>query len=136
MKNIFKYLIPAYYSELILLNLGLPIYDGIAPSTEKGSYILIAADRNSQQTQNKNGYNFTVQILIDIVIKNGNFGFKDSDDVAEKITLAINSDNNIIVSNFQIITTTLLSQNNLGGLNNTEPTFRTLLRFQHLVSQL
>ena len=137
MKNIFKYLIEAYFNKLVSLNLNLPVYDGIAPSSEKGSYILISSDRNSQQTPNKAGFSFTVQILIDVVIKNGNFGFKDSDNIAELITQALNSDQQLdLTPDFQIISTVVLSQNTLSGLNPTEPTFRTLIRYQHLVSQL
>jgi hypothetical protein len=133
MKDISKELIPAYYTILDTLN--LPVYDGMAPDTEKGSYILIG-EFFSTQGQDKNGYLFDATILIDICIKNGNFGFKDADDYADQIFALINSDLQPHLTSFQIITTEVLSTNRLTGLNNTEPTFRRLIRFGHSISQL
>jgi hypothetical protein len=133
MKDISKYLIPAYYT--ILNTLGLPVYDGMSPYSENGSYILIG-EFFSNQDQNKNGYLFTANILIDIVIKNGKFGFKEADNYAEQIFGLINSDNQpSLAPDFQIITTQVLSTNRLTGLNNTEPVFRRLIRFEHSISQ-
>jgi hypothetical protein len=134
MKDISKYLIPAYYD--ILSTLDLPVYDGMAPDSEKGSYILMG-EFFSNQDQDKNGYLFTANILVDIVIKNGKFGFKEADNYADQIFGLINSDNQPSLSpDFQIITTQVLSTNRLTGLNNTEPTFRRLIRFEHSISQL
>jgi len=133
MKDISKELIPAYYT--ILSGLSLPVYDGMAPDTEKGSYVLMG-EFFSTQDQNKNGYLFDVTILIDICIKNGKFGFKDADNYADQLFALINSDSQPTLSSFQIITTEVLSTNRLTGLNNTEPTFRRLIRFGHSISQL
>ena len=56
MKNVLLYLANAYYTIIrganIQLNgVAMPVYDGIAPSTELGSYILISVDRSAQQTE-------------------------------------------------------------------------------------
>lgn len=134
MKDVSKYLIPKYYTTLS--SLGLPIYDGMAPDTETGSYILIG-EFFSTQDQDKAGYLFTVNILLDICVKNGKFGFKDADEYADQITALINSDNQPNLSpDFQTIRTHLLSTNRLIGLNKTEPTFRRLLRFEHSICQI
>lgn len=134
MKDISNYLTPAYYS--ILSSVGLPVYDGIAPDTEKGSYILIGEIQASQD-QDKAGYMFTVNILLDICIKNGNFGYADADGYANSILALINSDSQPNLSpNFQCIRTHLLSSNRLTGLNKTEPIFRRLLRFEHSIVQI
>ena len=139
MKNVFSSLIPEYYSILSNLDFyyfSLPVYDGIAPASELGSYILIG-DRTSNQDNGKNNFNFDVQVLVDIVIKDGTRGYENNDIAANKILEAINSNVQMDIGNdFQVVTTRLLSQNNLSGLNPTELTFRTLLRFEHKISQL
>jgi hypothetical protein len=134
MKDISQYLTPAYYTALS--GVGLPIYDGMAPDTEKGSYIVIGEIQSSQD-QDKAGYMFTVNILIDICIKNANFGFLDADNYANIITGLINSDSQPNLSpNFQVVRTHLLSSNRLTGLNKTEPIFRRLLRYEHSIVQI
>lgn len=139
MKNIFSVLIPEYYDILSNINFysfSLNVYDGIAPSSETGSYILIG-DRTSNQSDGKNSFNFTAQVLIDIVIKDGGSGFERNDIALNKVLEAINS--NVIMDvgpDFQVITTQLLSVNNLAGLNPTEETYRTLVRFEHKIMQL
>lgn len=139
MKNVFSALIPEYYdilSNLDFYYFNLEVYDGLAPSDADGNYILIG-DRNSNQTDGKNNFNFDVQVLLDIVIKDGSMGFEYNDYAVNKILGAINSDVQMSIGNdFQVVTTRLLSVNNLTGLNPTEPTFRTLIRFEHKISQL
>jgi hypothetical protein len=139
MKNVLLYLANAYYTTLngaLTLNATvLPVYDGMAPSTELGSYVLLSVDRNAQQTGNKNSYQWTAQMLVDVVIKNGDYGFIDSDEVAEQVCELINTFNHLPVSNFQVVNTSVSSLNNLQGLNPTEPIFRTLIRFQHNIFQ-
>ena len=139
MKNILLYLANAYYTtlsgNLTLNGAVLPVYDGMAPSTELGSYVLLATDRNAQQTGNKCTYQWSAQMLVDVVIKNGDFGFIDSDLVAEEVCGLINTFNHLTVANFQVVNTSVSSLNNLQGLNPTEPIFRTLIRFQHNIFQ-
>jgi hypothetical protein len=140
MKLIWNYLIPAYFTELdgnILIDGdALPIYDGEAPPDVQGSYILLG-DRTSTQTQAKGKFTSECTLLVDVVIKGPNFGFKDSEDAAEQIMQLINSDSNpICASSFQVVTTSIQSTNNLNGLNPTDNIFRTLIRFRHLVNQI
>ena len=139
MKNVLLYLANAYYTIIrganIQLNgVAMPVYDGIAPSTELGSYILISVDRSAQQTEDKCGFMWDANILVDIVVKDGSFGFVDSDTIAEQIGELINTQLNPTVDNFQCFATQS-SFNNLSGLNPTEPTFRTLLRNTHKIVQ-
>ena len=134
MKNVLLYLANAYYTILNGGNLGLPVYDGMAPSTELGSYVLISVDRNAQQTEDKCGFMFDAQMLVDVVIKNGSYGFVDSDTVADTISGLINAQLNPTVQGFQCFSTQA-SFNNLQGLNETEPIFRTLIRFTHKIVQ-
>ena len=134
MKNVLLYLANAYYTILNGAGLGLPVYDGMAPSTELGSYVLISVDRGATQTEDKCGFMFDANILIDVVIKNGSYGFIESDTIANTICGLINSQLNPTVDNFQCISTQV-SFNNLQGLNETEPIFRTLVRFTHKIVQ-
>lgn len=139
MKNVLLYLSNAYYAIIngaaIHLNgVLLPVYDGMSPSDEVGSYILISADRGAQQTGNKCTFQFQANMLVDVVIKNGDFGFVDSDTVANEIAPLINTFTHLQVDNFQIVNTQA-NFNNLQGLNPTEAIFRTLIRFQHNIFQ-
>ena len=138
MKNVLNALVLAYYSiisgaQIVFDGAILPVYDGMAPDSQLGSYILIG-ERTAQQTDDKCGFTWNAQILVDVVIKNGSFGFLDSDTVAEQIGELINTQLNPTMTNFQAITTTA-NWNSLSGLNPTEPTFRTLIRYSHLISQ-
>ena len=133
MKNVLNAIVQAYYNILIGSSITLPIYDGMAPNTELGSYVLIG-DRNAQQTDDKCGYTWNVQITVDVVIKNGSFGFLDSDTIAEQVGALINTQLNPTMTDFQAITTKA-NMSSLPGLNPTEPTFRTLTRYSHLISQ-
>ena len=139
MKNVLLYLANAYMTTLngsLTLNAAvLPVYDGMAPSTELGSYVLLATDRNAQQVGNKCTYQWRAQMLVDVVIKNGDFGFIDSDLVAEQVCELINTFNHLTVTNFQVVNTSVSSINNLQSLNPTEPVFRTLVRYQHNIIQ-
>ena len=140
MKNVLLYLANAYYTTISAANITLngavlPVYDGMAPSTELGSYILLSVDRNAQQTGNKNSYQWTAQMLVDVVVKDGSYGFVDSDTIADQITGLINTFTHLSVSEFQVVNTSVSSINNLQGLNNTEPIFRTLVRFSHNIFQ-
>ncbi len=140
MKNVLLYLSNAYVTTITNANIRLNgvllnVYDGMAPSTEKGSYILVGTDRSAQQTGNKCTFQYTANMLVDVVIKNGNFGFVDSDTVAEEICPLINTFTHLQVDNFQVVNTQANFQN-LQSLNNTEPVFRTLVRFTHNIVQL
>lgn len=140
MKNPFKYLIPAYYSALngqIIVNGNiLPVYDGMVPPNGASSYILIG-ERTSSQQQAKCGFLTECFVLIDIVLKGSNYGFKAVEDAADQVLAIINSDDNQMpVSGIQVVTTSVQSINNLSGLNATDQVFRMLIRFRNVVSQI
>ena len=135
MKNIFAYLIPFYFNQLSKV-VSLPIYDGMAPDTEKGSYIIIA-DRNFSQTEGKNDYVGKCQILLQVVIKSPNFGYKDVDDVISQILSIFNSDNTLTMTDgYQIINTYVISQQYLPSINRTDMVFQGLLRLEHKICQI
>lgn len=134
MKNAKRALAVKYYD--ILTGLGMTAFDGFAPSTYPNEYCIIQ-NPVMVQGEGKNNFMTTVSITIDIVVRNSNFGHKRSEEIASDILDAINSDTVIDLSpDFQCVTTRLESSNNLNGLTDTDNVFRTLLRFEHNISQL
>ena len=140
MKNPFKYLIPAYYAalngQIVVSGTTLPVYDGMVPPNAGLSYILIG-ERTSSQVQAKGTFLTECFVLIDIVLKGSNYGFKAVEDAADQVLAIINSDDNPMpVSGIEVVTTSVQSINNLSGLNATDQVFRTLIRFRNVVSQI
>ena len=70
---------------------GLPVYDGIAPENNLSEYIILDG-RTSSQEQGKSGYTNTNTIIVDIVTKNANFGYKRSETISDLVLADINSD--------------------------------------------
>ena len=139
MKNPSAALVTAYYNilhnaQIMLDGSILKVYDGMAPDSELGSFIMIG-ERTAQQTDDKSGFTWNAQILVDIVVKNGSFGFADSDAISEQIGDLISTQLNPSLTGFQCVTTSA-NFNNLPGLNPTEPTFRTLVRYSHFITEI
>lgn len=140
MKNPFKYLIPAYYNalngQIVVNGTTLPVYDGMVAPNGSSSYILIG-ERTLSQLQDKSGFLTECFVLIDIVLKGSNYGFKAVEDAADQVLAIINSDENPMpVSGIQVVTTSVQSINNLSSLNATEQVFRQLIRFRNVVNQI
>ena len=141
MKNPSLALRKAYYTYINGLGLTfngnpLPIYNGMAPDTATDSYIILSSV-NCPTTPDKATYTFKANILIDIVNKSCSFGYQPSDTIASSILAIINPDSSPNLSpDFQCVNTTLLGLYNREGLNNTEPFFRTLIQYGHLITQL
>lgn len=141
MKNCSSALATWWFDHITALDLqvdgaAIPVYDGLAPETVQGSYIVIG-ERSAVKLPNKAGYTFDANILLDIVIKNGSFGYQTGDNIASQILASVDSDNQPDLSpDFQCIATRPGTPFNLSSLNNTEPTFRTLIRYNHLISQI
>lgn len=141
-KLIFATLAPAYYTILngqIRINPAedpLPIYDGQVPPNYNGSYILLG-ERISSQTPGKTCTNYEAFFLVDICIKGASYGFKDSQNCANQVLALINSSSNPnCAPDFQVVSTSIASTNELAGINASDNVFRCLLRFRHLVTEL
>lgn len=143
MKYIFNYLIPVYisllqgklwhngsYSAVMVYNGGVP------PNATSQDIYVVLSERLISQTPNKCAGQFTVTLLVDIVAKSSNFGYKDTDNIANQILGIINTfQNPDCTPDFQIVSTSVTSYNQ-SGLRLTDNVFRTLLRFEHNVLQL
>jgi len=94
---------------------GLDVYDGFAPEGAGDEYIVMTG-RTSSQDQGKAGYTNTITIIVDIITKNANFGYKRAETISDLVLNAINSDTNIILANgFTASSLSVESVRNLDG---------------------
>jgi hypothetical protein len=113
----------------------LPVYDGIAPENAPNEYILLDG-RTSSQEQGKNGYTNSITILVDIVTKSANFGYKRPEEISNLILAAINSDTVITLSTgWKSSSLFVESVRNLDGLNPLDNIFRTILTYNLTITQ-
>lgn len=123
-----------FYTNLVSAT-ALPIYDGIAPDSAPNEYIIMDG-RTASQEQGKSGYTNNISILIDIVTKNANFGYKRAETISNLVLTAINSDTDITLSNgFYSSTLVVESIRNLDGLNPLDNVFRTLITYKIIITQ-
>jgi len=114
---------------------GLGVYDGFAPELVSGEYIIIDG-RTSTQEQGKSGYTNSNVIVVDIVTKNANFGYKRSEEISDLILTAINSDTKITLpSGWTSTSLYVQSIRNLDGLNPLDNVFRTLITYNLTITQ-
>jgi hypothetical protein len=115
--------------------LGYGIYDGMAPVSGGNEYIIMTG-RTSNQIEGKTGYTNTVTIILDIVTKNANFGFKRSEEISNQILTAINSDTIItLTSGWNATQVYVDSVRNLDALNPLDNVFRTLITYKLIITQ-
>ena len=114
----------------------IPVYDGFAPETAPDEYVLMTG-RTSSQEQGKAGYTNSTTIVVDIVTKSANFGYKRSETISNLILSAINSDTNIVLANgFYASSLSISSINNLDGLNPLDNVFRTIITYNIIITQI
>lgn len=107
----------------------------VPPNATSEQIYIVLGERLSNQTSNKTMNQFDASLLVDIVSKSNNFGFANSEDVAQQVMQIINSSANPdTMPDFQVVTTRT-STFNLSGLNPMDNVFRTLIRFEHKILQ-
>jgi len=115
---------------------GLPVYDGMAPDNDLSEYIILDG-RTSNQEQGKSGYTNTNTIVVDIVTKNANFGYKRAETISNLILTAINSDTTITLPSGWNSTSLYVDNiRNLDGLNPLDNVFRTLITYNLTITQI
>ena len=123
-----------FYTNLVSAT-SLGVYDGIAPDTAGNEYLILTG-RTSSQVQGKNGYTNTLVFTIDIVTKNANFGFKDSEAISNQILAAINSDTHITLpTGWNASSLSVAGIRNIQALNPLDNVFRTLLTYNLTITQ-
>jgi hypothetical protein len=114
----------------------LPVYDGIAPDNAPNEYIILDG-RTSSQEQGKNGYTNSMSIIVDIVTKNANFGYKRSEEISNLVLTAINSDTVITLpTGWKSSSLYVDGVRNLDGLSPLENVFRTLVTYNLTITQI
>jgi hypothetical protein len=113
----------------------LVVYDGFAPEGAGKEYIVLTG-RTSTQDQGKEGYTNTITIIVDIITKNANFGYKRAETISDLVLTAINSDTNITLANgFTASSLSVESVRNLDGLNPLDNVFRVLITYNIIITQ-
>ena len=124
-----------FYTNLVSAT-SLPVYDGIAPENQLSEYIIMNG-RTSTQEQGKSGFTNTITIVVDIVTKNANFGYKRSEEISNLVLSAINSDTLItLTTGWDSSSLSVSSINNLDGLNPIDNVFRTLITYNIIITQI
>ena len=124
-----------FYTNLVSATT-LPVYDGIAPDSTLNEYIILDG-RTSSQEQGKNGYTNSISIIVDIVTKSANFGYKRAEEISNLVLTAINSNTNITLpSGWDSSTLYVESIRNLDGLNPIDNVFRTLITYNLTITQI
>lgn len=123
-----------FYTELVSAT-GLGVYDGFGPDNIGNEYIILDG-RTSSQEQGKNGYTNSITIIVDIVTKNANFGYKRAEEISDLVLANINSDTIITLSNgFTSSALSVGSVRNLDGLNPLDNVFRTIITYNITITQ-
>lgn len=113
----------------------LPVYDGFAPDDAPNEYVVMDG-RNGTQEQGKTGFTTPVVIILDIVTKSANFGYKRAEEISSLIMAGINSDTVVnLDSGFEASSLVIDSIRNLDGLNPMDNVFRVLLTYNLTVTQ-
>ena len=124
-----------FYTNLTSAS-GLVVYDGFAPEGAGNEYIVLTG-RTSTQDQGKEGYTNTITIIVDIITKNANFGYKRAETISDLVLTAINSDTNITLANgFTASSLSVESVRNLDGLNPLDNVFRVLITYNIIITQI
>lgn len=119
-----------------LASVGIPVYDGFAPDNAPNEYIILTG-RTSSQEQGKSGYTNNTSIVVDIVTKSANFGYKRSEDISNLILTIINSDTNVTLSTgWNASSLSVESIRNLDGLSPLENVFRTIITYNIIITQI
>lgn len=127
--------IKRWFINAIATATGLQVFDGFAPDLNLKEYIVLDG-RASRQEQGKNGYTNSNTIIVDIITKNANFGYKRSEEISNMILTAINSDTKITLPNGWHSTSLFVGNiRNLDGLNPMDNVFRTLITYNLTITQ-
>jgi hypothetical protein len=114
----------------------LEVFDGFAPNLNLNEYIVLDG-RTSSQEMGKSGYTNSNVIIVDIVTKNANFGYKRAEEISNLILAGINSDTKITLPTGWTSTSLYVdSIRNLDGLNPLDNVFRTLLTYNLTITQI
>ena len=111
----------------------LTVYDGIAPDTAGNEYIVLTG-RSGNQLQGKTGFTSNVTMTVDVVTRGSFTGYKRSEEIAQLILTALDSNTSITLSTGQATSLYLATITNLDGLNPLDNVFRTIITYNAIIS--
>jgi hypothetical protein len=115
---------------------GLSVYDGFAPDNVGSEYIILDG-RTSTQEQGKTSFVNSNTIIVDIVTKNANFGYKRSEEISNLVLAEINSNTQITLpTGWQSTSLYVQGIRNIDGLNPLDNVFRTLITYNLTITQI
>ena len=128
--------IKKWFYNTIKTATSLNVFDGMVPKNELTEYIVLDG-RTSAQEQGKSGYTNSNVIIVDIVTKNANFGYKRSEEISNLVLTAINSDTVITLpTGWKSTSLYVDSIRNIDGLNPVDNVFRTLVTYNIIITQI
>jgi hypothetical protein len=120
-------------------NISVPVYKDAVPLSENGNYVLIRSEGASQTDLNNSAFFQSAIVVVDILTKFANIGnSKTAYDIAQEIDdLVILSPNSfgITLPNHQITQITVQSETEFYEDDNSEKTFRLIIRYEHILNQ-
>lgn len=138
----FKAALPALknaWYNLVSLNAQLPVYKDVVPTGTTGSYILISGETSSQSEYNNSAFLQTAVIRLEIIVKANvipnpllaEFNLQ----ILHNQLFPTPNTTNLVVTDFQITSVRVQSMDQLVEDDGSNPTFRYIIRYEHLLNQ-
>jgi hypothetical protein len=125
-----------FFNNIDSLGMQVAVFDGFAPDYAANEYIIMTG-RTSSQEQGKSGYTNNCTIVLDIVTKSANFGYKRSEEISNLILTDINSDTIInLGTGWDASSLSVESIRNLDGLSPLDNVFRTIITYNIIITQI
>lgn len=125
-----------FFNNIDSLGMQVAVFDGFAPDYAPNEYIIMTG-RTSSQEQGKSGYTNNCTIVLDIVTKSANFGYKRSEEISNLILTNINSDTIIdLGTGWNASSLSVESIRNLDGLSPLDNVFRTIITYNIIITQI
>lgn len=125
-----------WFGSRVVTLTGLSVYDGFAPDDAGAEYIVMDG-RTGTQVMGKDGFVSEVVIILDIITKSANFGYKRAETISDLITAGIDSDSVVtLATGFSASSLSIDSIRTLDGLNQNDNIFRVLITYNLTVTQI
>jgi hypothetical protein len=129
----------AWY-ELVSMNAQLPVFKDVVPTGTTGSYILISGETSSQSEYNNSAFLQTAVIRLEIIVKANvipnPFAAEFNIQVLNNQIMPTPNTTNLVVTDFQITSVRVQSMDQLVEDDGSNPTFRYIIRYEHLLNQI
>lgn len=139
----FKAALPALknaWYEFASSNLQLPTFKDVVPTGTTGSYILISGETASLSEYNNSAFLQTAVIRVEIIIKAqvipNPFVSEFNMQLLHNQLFPTPNTTNLTVTDFQITSIRVQSMDQLVEDDGSNPTFRYIIRYEHLLNQI